>query len=282
MRKDKLYQTIGFWASRIAIMIALGFLGLIIFYITEQGIGIISWNFLTRSPEIPGGGIFPQLVGTLLLVGLVIVFTVPIGVMTAIYLSEYASQESRLTSWVTQAVYNLRGVPSIVIGLFAMAFFVNTLFGEGLLSGALALSLIALPTVIVTSLEALRSVPDSFRKASAALGASRGETVRKAVIRPAFPGIITGGILGVGEAAGETAPLLFAGAYFHMAGIPSSLLGPFSALPYHLYELMASATNIQEARPFAFGEAFVLLGVVLSFYLAATIIRNYYREKREW
>lgn len=280
MNKSKIYQKIGFWASRISIIIGLGFLGLIIFYIVKNGLERIGWKFLVSTPT--GEGILIQLVGTFSLVGLVILFTVPIGIMTAVYLSEFASKESRYTEWVVQSVYNLRGVPSIVIGLFAYAFFVNTLFGGGLLAGSMALSLIALPTVIVASLESLRSVPESFRKASTALGASRGETVRKTVLKSAFPGIITGAILGVGEAAGETAPLLFAGAAFHMSELSPNLLGPFSALPYHLYELLSTATNIEKAKPFAFGEALILLLVILTFYLLATLIRNYYRRKREW
>ncbi len=280
MKKSKIYQKIGFWGSRVAIILGLSFLGLIIFYMISNGIQKISWNFLVSSPT--NKGILIQLIGTFSLVGLVILFTVPIGVMTAIYLSEYSSQNSRYTKWVTQAVYNLRGVPSIVIGLFAYAVFVKILFGGGLLAGSLALSLIALPTVIITSLESLRNVPNSFRQASRALGVSKGETVRRAVLKPAFPGIITGAILGVGEAAGETAPLLFAGAAFYMSDLSPNLFGPFSALPYHLYELLASATNIQKAKPFAFGEALVLLLVILSFYLIATIVRNYYRKKREW
>ncbi len=285
MRKSKVFQNIGFWTSRISMLIILAFLGMIIFYILEKGIGVISWEFLTQAPTqgMTGGGIFPALMGTVYLVALVITETLPIGILTAIYIVEYSSKESRLTGWIIQAVYNLRGVPSIVIGLFGLTFFVKILgFGGSLLSASLSLSLIALPTVIVSSIEALRSVPDSFREASAALGATKWQTIKKVTLPSAFPGIITGSILGVGEAAGETAPILFTGAVFYTRGLPNSIFDKFMALPYHLFALNAEAPDAAAARPIAYGTALVLLGFVLIFFIAATVIRNYYRNKREW
>lgn len=285
MRKSKIFQNLGFWASRVSMLIVIGFLGMIIFHIVEKGIGVISWEFLTQPPTqgMTAGGILPALVGTTYLIALVIVETLPVGVMTAIYLVEYSSKESRLTRWITQAVYNLRGVPSIVIGLFGMTLFVKLLgFGGSLLSASLSLSLIALPTVIIASVEALRGVPDSFRDASAALGASKWRTITKVTLPSAFPGIITGSILGVGEAAGETAPILFTGAVFYTRGLPSSIFDKFMALPYHLFALNSEAPDAAAARTMAYGTALVLLVFVLIFFVTATIIRNYYRSKREW
>lgn len=285
MKKSRIFQVIGFTASRISILITIGFLGLIIFHIVERGMGVISWEFLTQSPSqaMTAGGIFPAIIGTIYLVGLVAIITLPIGIMTAVYIVEYSSKKSRLKGWITQAVYNLRGVPSVVIGLFGLTFFVRILgFGASLLSASLSLSFIALPTVIVASIESLRSVPQSFRDASAGLGASKWQTITKIILPAAFPGIITGSILGIGEAAGETAPILFTGAVFFTRGLPTSIFDRFMALPYHLYALNAEAPNAAAARPMAYGTALVLLVFVLLFFITATIIRNYYRGKRGW
>lgn len=291
MKKSKIYQSLGFWAARISIIIAIGFLAMILFHIAKNGIDVISWGFLTQPPRptyisegvISKTGIFPAIVGTVYLVALVIAISLPLGIMTAVYLVEYSSRESRFTSWITQAVYNLRGVPSIVLGLFGLAFFVNFLdFGPCLLSASLSLALIALPTVIIASIEALKSVPNSFRQASTALGASKWKTIVKVTLPTAFPGIITGSILGVGEAAGETAPILFTGATLYAKGVPTSIFDEFMALPYYLFGLNAETPNAAAARPLAYGTALVLLAIVLIFFLSATLIRNYYRKKREW
>ncbi len=285
MKATKISQTAGFWASRFAILIVLGLLGYLLFYIIWNGAGIISWDFLTQPPTqgMTEGGIFPMIIGTLLLVSLAIAIALPFGLMSAIYLVEYAPSESRFVRWVNSAVYNLNGVPSIVFGLFGLAFFVKFLgLGACLLSASLTLSLMILPTVITTSVEALRSVPDSFREGSMALGASKWQTIWKVVSPAAFPGIITGAILGVGRAAGETAPLLFTGAVFYMKGLPSSVLAPVMALPYHLFVLATEHPNISEVRPIQFGTALVLLMLVLSISLIAALIRHRYRKMRKW
>jgi len=285
MKGAKISQSAGFWASRIAIFIVIGILGYILFYIISNGAGVLSWEFLTQPPThgMTRGGIFPAIVGTLLLVGLAIAIALPFGLMAAIYLVEYSSSESRFFRWVNSAVYNLNGVPSIVFGLFGLAVFAKFLgFGVCLLSASLTLAVMILPTVIVTSVEALRSVPDSFREGSMALGASKWQTILKVVLPAAFPGIITGSILGVGRATGETAPILFTGAVFYMKGLPSSVLDPVMALPYHLFVLATEHPNISEVRPIQFGTALVLLMLVLFVSLIAALLRHRYRKMRKW
>jgi len=285
MKGAKISQSAGFWASRIAILIIIGILGYILFYIISNGAGVISWEFLTQPPThgMTSGGIFPAIVGTLLLVVLAIVVALPFGLMAAIYLVEYSSNESRFFRWVNSAVNNLNGVPSIVFGLFGLAFFAKFLgFGVCLLSASLTLAMMILPTVIVTSVEALRSVPNSFREGSMALGASKWQTISRVVLPAAFPGIITGSILGVGRAAGETAPILFTGAVYYMRGLPGSVFDPVMALPYHLFVLSTEHPNISAVRPIQFGTALVLILLVLSISLVAAFIRYRYRKMRKW
>ncbi|KUO40900.1 MAG: phosphate ABC transporter permease [Candidatus Hadarchaeum yellowstonense] len=281
----KICQRLGFGAARIAILISLSIMGYLLFYIISNGAGIISWDFLTKPPTsgMTAGGIFPAIVGTLLLVTLAIAISLPLGLMSAIYLVEYSSRESRFVRLVNSAIYNLNGVPSIVFGLFGLAFFVKFLgFGTSLLSASLTLSLMILPTVIVTSVEALKSVPEHFREASLALGATKGQTIIKIVLPASFPGIITGAILGVGRAAGETAPILFTGAVFYMRGLPTSLLDPVMALPYHLFVLATEHPNISKVAPIQYGTALVLLILVLLISLTAAVIRYWYRSRRRW
>ncbi|MGC8816918.1 MAG: phosphate ABC transporter permease PstA [Candidatus Hadarchaeum sp.] len=283
--KAKFCQALGIWSSRIAILIILAVMGYLLLHIILNGAGIISWEFLTQPPTsgMTAGGIFPAIVGTLLLVSLAIVFSLPLGLMSAIYLVEYSTGESKFVKLVNSAIYNLNGVPSIVFGLFGLAFFVKFLgFGTSLLSASLTLSVMILPTVIVTSVEALKSIPDSFREASMALGATKWETILKVVLPAGFPGIITGAILGVGRAAGETAPILFTGAVFYTRGLPTSIFDPVMALPYHLFVLATEHPNISKVTPIQYGTALVLLLLVLSISLIAAIIRYRYRARRKW
>ncbi|MEM2875242.1 MAG: phosphate ABC transporter permease PstA [Candidatus Hadarchaeales archaeon] len=284
MKSGKLSQTIAFWTARISIVIVLAFIGLLLFFIVVNGAGVMSWEFLTEYPRegMTKGGIFPAIVGTLLLVSLAVAIALPLGLMTALYLVEYAKR-GRFVNLVISAIYNLNGVPSIVFGLFGLVFFVKFLgWGLSLISAASTLALMILPTIIMSSVEALKSVPDSFREGSMALGASKWKTIFKVVLPAAFPGIITGTMLGIGRAAGETAPILFTGAVFYTRGLPGSIFAPVMALPYHLFALNMEHPDIGAARPMAFGTALTLLILVLVMYLAASLIRRHYRKSKLW
>jgi len=283
--KAKISQALGFIAARASIIIILLVMGYILGFIILNGAGVISWEFLTQPPTsgMTAGGIFPAIVGTLLLVSLAILIALPLGLMSAIYLVEYAPVKSRFVGWVNSAIYNLNGVPSIVFGLFGMALFVKFLgFGTSLLSASLTLSIMILPTVIVTSVESLKTVPDSFREGSLALGATKWQTILKVVLPAGFPGVITGAILGVGRAAGETAPILFTGAVFYMKGLPTSILDPVMALPYHLFVLATEHPDMSKVVPIQYGTALVLLILVLFISFIAALIRYRYRKIRRW
>ncbi|MGQ9787934.1 MAG: phosphate ABC transporter permease PstA [Candidatus Hadarchaeaceae archaeon] len=283
--KARICQFLGIWFSRVAILIILFIMGYLLLHLILKGAGVISWSFLTEPPTsgMTAGGIFPAIVGTLLLVTLAIAISLPLGLVSAIYLVEYSSETSRFARLVNSAINNLNGVPSIVFGLFGLAFFVKFLgFGISLLSASLTLSVMILPTVIITSVEAIRSVPNSFREASMALGATKWETILKVVLPAGFPGIITGAILGVGRAAGETAPILFTGAVFYMRGLPTSILDPVMALPYHLFVLATEHPNISKVTPIQYGTALVLLFLVLTISLTAAIIRYRFRKSKRW
>ena len=247
-----------------------------------RGAGGLSWEFLTAMPAkgMRAGGIFPAIVGTLELVGLTVVFALPMGVAAAIYLTEYAA-DTWLTRLVRLAIVNLSGVPSVVYGLFGLGLFVIFCrFGTSLLAGALTLAIMTLPVIITASEEALRSVPRSFREVSHALGASRWQTVRHAVLPFAVPGIMTGTILGISRAAGETAPILFTVAAFYLPHLPQSVFDQAMVLPYHLYVISTQIPNIPEAQ--RYGTALVLLLLVLSLTLSAVVLRARFRRRRQW
>lgn len=256
--------------------------GLIFAIIIKNGIGAISWEFLTTAPRMGmrEGGILPAIVGTIYLVTGTIIFALPLGVLAAIYLTEYA-KENMLTRLVKLAIINLAGVPSVVYGLFGLGLFVMFLnFGVSILAGALTLAIMILPVIITTSKEALDSVPDSFREGSLALGASKWQTIRYAVLPHALPGILTGTILGIGRAAGETAPILFTVAAFYLPKLPKSIFDQVMALPYHLYAISTQVPNVSlEIR---YGTALVLLAMVISVNLVAIVIRSHFRRKRKW
>ncbi|MCL4305234.1 phosphate ABC transporter permease PstA [bacterium] len=248
------------------------------------GIGTISWEFLTEAPRKSGeeGGIWPVIVGTLYLVIGTIAFALPLGMAGAIYLSEYAKQ-GRLSRMIRLSIVTLAGIPSVVIGLFGLGLFVIFLgFGASILAGSMTLACMILPTIIVASEEALRSVPQSFREASLALGATKWETIRRNVLPYAVPGMMTGSILGVGRAAGETAPILLTVAAFFLPTLPQSVFDQCMALPYHLYILATQLPDIEKARPMQYGTALVLIAVVLGFNMAAIVIRSYFRRKYRW
>jgi phosphate transport system permease protein len=226
------------------------------------------------------GGIFPAIVGTIYLVLGAIIFALPIGLMAAIYLSEYA-KENLLTRIIKLAIVNLAGVPSVVYGLFGLALFVVFFkFGASILSGSLTLGIMILPIIITASREALESVPHAFRDVSLSLGASKWQTIRHIVLPNAIPGVLTGTILGLGRAAGETAPILFTVAAFYLPQLPRSLFDQAMALPYHLYVISTQVPNVDEK--IRYGTALVLLTMVLFMNLVAIVIRARFRKKKKW
>lgn len=250
----------------------------IVGFIVVKGIGTVSWSFLTEMPSMgmQGGGIFPAIVGTLYLVVGTIIFSLPLGVGAAIYLTEYARQ-GKLTRLIRIAVLNLAGVPSVVYGLFGLGLFVFFLgFGSSILAGSLTLACLILPIIITTSEEAIKSVPQSYREASLALGASKWETTARVVLPQAIPGIMTGSVLGIGRAAGETAPILLTVAAFFIPRLPGSIFDQVMALPYHLYIVSTQVPGMPES--IKYGTALVLLGVVAVFFTIATVIRLKFKK----
>ncbi len=280
----KLRQQAAFLLFRLAIGLVLGGLGAILAWIVIQGASAISWSFLTEPPReaMTQGGIFPAIVGTLYLTIGAILVALPLGVAAAVYLSEYA-REGRLLRLVRLGIQNLAGVPSVIFGLFGLALFcVFFGFGVSLLAGSLTLGLLILPTVIGASEEALRAVPDTFRQASLGLGATRWQTIRKVVLPAALPGILTGSILAIGRAAGETAPIMFTAATFYTLQLPASPLQEVMALPYHIYVLATAGTHIAQTRPLQYGTAMVLISLVLGMSLVAILIRARMRRTQKW
>ncbi len=256
--------------------------GLIVVIIIQKGLPAINWQFLTDVPRhgMRAGGIFPAIVGTLYLVSGAIIFALPIGLLAAIYLSEY-SKENVLTRIIKLAIVNLAGVPSVVYGLFGLALFVVFFkFGASIIAGSLTLGIMILPIIITTSREAIESVPYSFREVSRSLGASKWQTIRHIVLPNSISGIITGTILGIGRAAGETAPILFTVAAFYLPQLPKSVFDQAMALPYHLYVISTQVPNVDEKV--RYGTALVLLVLVLFVNLIAIIIRYKFRKKKKW
>lgn len=256
----------------------------IVFDIIRHGLPAIGWEFLTGMPRRSGaeGGIFPAIVGTLCLVLGTIAAALPLGIASAIYLSEYA-RAGRFTRTVRTAIVTLAGVPSIVFGLFGLGLFVLFLhFGASILAGSLTLACMILPTIIVSSEEALLTVPQSLREGSLALGATKWETIYKNVLPYALPGILTGAILGIGRAAGETAPILLTVAAFYLPRLPRSIFDQVMALPYHLYVLATQHPEADKVRSMQYGTALVLLVIVLGVNLIAIILRNRFRKKLRW
>jgi phosphate transport system permease protein len=282
MRNPYRTQNIAFFFLFLATLLIVVPVGLIVVIIIQKGLPAINWQFLTDMPRqgMRAGGIFPAIIGTLYLVTGAILFALPIGLLSAIYLSEY-SKDNILTRLVKLSIVNLAGVPSVVYGLFGLALFVVFLkFGASILSGSLTLGIMILPIIITTSREALESVPQSFREVSLSLGASKWQTIRHIVLPNAIPGILTGTILGLGRAAGETAPILFTVAAFYLPRLPSSLFDQAMALPYHLYVISTQVPNVDEK--IRYGTAFVLLAMVLLMNLIAIIIRYRFRKKKKW
>ncbi|HVP91419.1 MAG TPA: phosphate ABC transporter permease PstA [Terriglobales bacterium] len=280
--RRKIAQALGFFFLRVCLYLVLAVLLLFLYDIGRKGGGAISWQFLTQAPRkgMTQGGIFPAIFGTFLVTVITAILAVPLGMCSAIYLNEYATQ-GRLTRLIRLSIRNLSGVPSIVYGLFGVILFVNIMrFGTSVLSAGLTLGLMTLPWTITASEEALKTVPNSYREGSLALGATKWQSIRTNVLPYAVPGMLTGTVLGLARAAGETAPILFTGAAFFLPYLPKSLGDQFMALPYHLYIMATQHHQIEQVRPIAYGTALVLIALVLGMNMTAIVIRFRLRRKR--
>ncbi|KXK15558.1 MAG: putative phosphate ABC transporter permease [Chloroflexi bacterium OLB14] len=275
-------QRLGFTLlTLVAVVTVMPIVGTVIFILFKGG-SAITPEFLTGFPRegMREGGILPAIIGTLYLTIGTAIFSVPLGIAAAIYLAEYAS-DNRLTRLIRIAIINLAGIPSVVYGLFGLGLFVLFLqFGTSILAASLTLSIMTLPVIISTAEESLRSVPQSFRTVSISLGATKWQTIRKIILKEALPGILTGVILGLERAAGETAPILFTGAAFFLPQLPNSPFDATMAVPYHLFVI---STQVPEMPiQIQYGTALVLLVFVLTMNVIATVIRSRARAKRQW
>jgi phosphate transport system permease protein len=281
MTKKRVIQKIAFTFFGTVSFLVVAVLFIILGFIALKGIRVINWEFLTAMPDqgMTKGGIFPAIIGTLCLMAGSMIFAFPVGILSGIYINEFL-KDSFFKRFVRMMTDNLAGVPSIVFGLFGMALFVNYLkFGDSILAGSLTLGLLALPVVIRTTEESLKAVEDSLRIGSLALGATKLQTIRRVVLPVAFPNIITGLILSLGRVSGETAPILFTVAAYFLPRLPHSIFDQVMALPYHLYVLTTSGTNMEASRPMAYGTALVLVLMVLFFNIAASSLRKYLGKK---
>ena len=275
-------QKLAIWlTTAVAILVILPIV-LVILFVIFNGLSAISWEFISQPPRngMREGGVFPAILGTIFLTLGTAVAAIPLGIGAAIYLAEYAG-DNRFTRMIRLAIVNLAGIPSIVYGLFGLGAFVLFLnFGTSILAGSLTLGLMTLPVVISTAEEAILAVPQEFRTVSLSLGATRWQTIRNQVLPHALPGIITGVILGLGRAAGETAPILFTVAAFYLPELPQSIFDQSMALPYHLYVIATQVPGMPLS--IQYGTALILLLIVLSLTLVATGIRTAMRRRREW
>jgi phosphate transport system permease protein len=280
-RRRKIMQGVLFGLFKFSAAINAVALLIIVYFLVSRGWKAINWTFLTQAPIdlMTKGGILPCIVGTVCLSLGAILVAFPIGVASAIYLHEYA-RPGRLLRLIRLGINNLAGVPSIVFGLFGLAFFVVWLkFGVSILAGSLTLGAMTLPVIIGASEEALRAVPDTYREASLGLGATKWQTIYRVVLPSALPGILTGAILGISRAAGETAPIMFTAAVFYSPSMPSSIFDEIMALPYHIYVLATAGTEIEATRHLQYGTALVLIVLVLGLNLVAIIYRSYLRRR---
>jgi len=280
----------------LAALLIVGMLAVILLDVIRGGAGHVTWQFLSEPPSdgMMGGGIFPALYGTAALTLLMTLAVMPVGVLTAVYLHEYAPPDSRLARWVRVAIVNLAGVPSIVFGLFGLGFFIHFVGGSldralgyqelhwaqpGLLWASLTLAVLTLPVVIVATEEALRAVPLDHRTASLALGATQSQTLVRVVLPGALPGILTGAVLAVSRGAGEVAPILFTGAAYFLPELPSSLSSQFMHLGYHTYVLATQSPDVEATRPLLYATVLVLLMLTFALNLVAVVIRTRTRRK---
>ena len=281
LQRRKALQSVLFGGFRLSAAVNGLALFIIIYFMVANGWRAITWTFLTQSPmdSMTKGGILPCIVGTLALSVGAMVVALPIGVASAVYLSEYA-RPGKMLRVIRLSINNLAGVPSVVFGLFGLAFFVVVLkMGVSILAGALTLGAMSLPVIIGSTEEALKSVPDTYREASLGLGATRWQTIYRVVLPAAMPGILTGTILGVSRAAGETAPIMFTGAVFFSPSLPSSIFDEVMALPYHIYVLATAGTEIEATRHLQYGTAIVLIALVLGMNLIAIVLRSRLRRR---
>ena len=280
MINKKTKQFIGFSVLRICIALVIFVLAVILYDVFKKGAGIISWEFLTAMPKngMMEGGIFPAIVGTFFVTVITALLSIPLGTGCAIYLNEYA-KNGKFTRLIRMSIRNLSGVPSIVYGLFGVVLFVQLMkLGTSILSSGLTLGLMTLPWTITASEEALKNVPQSYRDGSLALGATKWQAIRTNVLPYAVPGMLTGTILGLSRAAGETAPILFTGVAFYLPFLPKSLSDQFMALPYHLYIMSTQHHAIEKVRPIAYGTALVLIVLIFCMNLAAIVMRYKLRK----
>ena len=279
--KKRTSQKFAFGFFTLLSYLVVAILFVILGFIIIKGGSVISWDFLTKAPEegMTKGGIFPAIVGTFYLIVGSSIISFPIGIMSGIYMNEYATN-GKVVRFIRIMTNNLSGVPSVVFGLFGMSLFVNALgWGDSIIAGSFTLALMSLPLIIRTTEEALKSIEDSFRHGSLALGATKLQTIRRVVLPMAFPNIITGLILSVGRVSGETAPILFTVAAYFLPQLPGSIFDQCMALPYHLYVISTSGTDIEASRGMAYGTALVLIAIVLVVNLLANLLRNYFAKK---
>jgi phosphate transport system permease protein len=282
-RRRRWLQGVVFSLFRLSVAINGLALAVIIYFIGVNGLGAINWTFLSQPPtdSMTKGGILPCIVGTVALSLGALIVAFPIGVASAIYLNEYA-HPGKVLRIIRLGINNLAGVPSVVFGLFGLAFFVIYLkMGVSLLAGALTLGAMSLPVIIGATEEALKAVPDTYREASLGLGATKLQTIFRVVLPSALPGILTGGILGLSRAAGETAPIMFTAAVFFTPHLPQSAFDEIMALPYHIYVLATAGTEIDLTRPLQYGTALVLIALVLGMNLVAIVWRARLRRKMQ-
>jgi len=279
--KTDLIEKIMFFVIKFLSYLVILFLLFILVFIFQKGISAISWDFLFKMPknEMTEGGILPAILGTIYLIIGSALISIPIGVSTAIYLTEYAKSQ-RVVKIIRLGINNLAGVPSVVFGLFGLSLFVFFLdFGTSILAGSLTLGILNLPIIIRATEESLQIVPHSFREASLALGATKLQTIMKITVPNALPGILTGVMLSLGRAAGETAPIMFTAAVFYTPDLPTSIYSEIMALPYHIYVMATSGVHIQETRGIQYGSAIVLIFLVLLFNSIGLYLRYKFKKR---
>ena len=280
-KKKILAEKIAFGTFKLLSGVIVTVLFVILAFIIIKGASVLNWDVITPPPTdgMRGGGVWPAIVGTFYLMIGSALFAFPLGIMSGIYMHEYA-KSGRVVKFIRMMTNNLAGIPSIVFGLFGMSLFVNFFgFGDSILAGSLTLGLLALPLVIRTTEEALKAIPNSFREGSLALGATKLQTIRKVILPMAMPNVITGLILALGRVSGETAPILFTCAAYFLPQLPQSVFDQCMALPYHLYVLATSGTDMEKQIPIAYGTALVLVIIILLVNLLANAMRNYFQNK---
>lgn len=279
--RNEISEKIIFNVIRVASYTVIASLGFMLIFILKNGISALSWEFITEMPrkEMTEGGIFPAILGTIYLMAGSTIISVPFGIITAIYLTEYA-KSPKIVKIIRLGVNNLAGVPSVVFGLFGLSFFVVFMdFGTSIIAGSLTLGALNLPVIIRSTEESLQAVPGTFREASLALGATKLETIFKIVLPNAVPGVLTGVMLSLGRAAGETAPIMFTAAAFYSPDLPTSVFHEIMALPYHIYVLATAGTHIQETRHLQYGAAIVLIVLVLLLNVSGLYLRYRFRKR---